>query len=83
MVCGFVEQRTVDSGDPGGLPEKLEPGCPLFPALIIEIEQSVIDRLPLPDIKQVKEFRDRLGIVCAGTAPDHDGRTLSKKKVFF
>lgn len=40
--------------------------------LLIKIEQGVVLRLSLADIKQVKEIRQRFGIVRAGTAADHD-----------
>ena len=72
MISGLIEPGGIHSGQFRSPAQKFFSAGLLVPTLFIEIDQRTILGLSLSDIENIKEIRNGLRIVGAGTAADDD-----------
>ena len=71
-VTDLIQGRHIDARHPGRCPQEGLPALSPLLHVTVEIQQFVVGCLSLPDIEEVKKASDRLRVVGAGPAPDHD-----------
>ena len=73
MIGWLIKLRYVDAGNAGSFFQKFPPAASGAFAFFIKIHQFIVDRLPFPDIKQIKEGSQGFRVGDTGTAADYQG----------
>ena len=72
VISHIIEHRNIDAIDLTGFLQKVHTRSAIFLILFVRIQQFIIDRLALTDIKHIEKFCNRLRIIRTWTTTDHN-----------
>ena len=82
FIGNFIKRWNINSRDLSCCQKKISPAAASFLIGLISIKKSIINRLALSNIEQVKKRRQRLRIIRTGTTTDHNREILTTVRTF-